>query len=100
MKAPSCDSYILPQKLFSFTDIYPNTQGKVLTLERLREGAFKYHIEYTIHNFVSKQKYNKHAECQRKRKRKLFRSLTIVFTNNFYNETMQQINWHCKAPYR
>ena len=27
MKAPSCDSYILPQKFFSFTDIYPNTQG-------------------------------------------------------------------------
>lgn len=30
MKAPSCDSYILPQKLFSFTDNYSNTQGNVL----------------------------------------------------------------------
>ena len=29
MKAPSCDSYILPQKLFSFTDNYSNTQGNI-----------------------------------------------------------------------
>lgn len=28
MKAPFRDSYILPQKLLSFTDIYPNTQGE------------------------------------------------------------------------
>ena len=27
-KAPSCGSSILPQKLFRFTDNYPNTQGK------------------------------------------------------------------------
>ena len=28
VKAPFRDSYILPQKLLSFTDIYPNTQGQ------------------------------------------------------------------------
>ena len=32
MKAPSCDSYILPQKLFSFTDNYSNTQGYELNI--------------------------------------------------------------------
>ena len=26
-EAPSCGSLILPQKLFRFTDIYPNTRG-------------------------------------------------------------------------
>ena len=29
VKAPFRDSYILPQKLLSFTDIYPNTQGGI-----------------------------------------------------------------------
>ena len=29
---PSCDSYILPQKLSSFSDNYPNTRGLFLPL--------------------------------------------------------------------
>ena len=37
-KAPSCDSSILPQKLFRFTDNYPNTQGLPdITLKQLNE---------------------------------------------------------------
>ena len=35
MKAPFRHSYILPQKLLSFTDIYPNTQGIPCSLSTL-----------------------------------------------------------------
>ena len=36
VKAPFRDSYILPQKLLFFTDIYPNTQGD---RDRLRKST-------------------------------------------------------------
>ena len=42
-KAPSCGSSILPQKLFRFTDNYPNTQGlRELTDEDIKKIANTY----------------------------------------------------------
>ena len=38
-KAPSCGSSILPQKLFRFTDNYPNTQGELFRVNPITDQA-------------------------------------------------------------